>query len=217
MLQGKRSPGRGLALCLLPVAFNLDLPVVGQRRTDRTDGVAGACCRRVVARARGHPRASLDGPSAGAQSSGSDDDYEVWITDDGLNPASCTVRRSDNVRFVNKTGMMRNVVFNNLTVPNEPNTPLSTGDLPPGGASGYYSFDFGGTNGYHEKYTPSFTGTITTTVAGVPSCSYRPPTPTPTATPTQTASPTATPTPPRAPACGLQTGCAVIAGVSRDE
>ncbi len=161
--------------------------------------------------------AAFGGPSAGAQSDPSDDDYEVWITNDGFNPANCTVRRTDNVRFVNKTSTVRDVVFNNLTVPNEPNTPLSTGDLAPGAASGYYSFDFPGSNAYHEKYTPAWTGSIGTTVSGVPACSYQTPTPTPTATPTQTATPTPTPTPPRSPACGSQTGCAIIGSISRDE
>lgn len=161
--------------------------------------------------------ASLEGPPAGAQSTPGDDDWEVWITDDGFNPASCLVRRGDNVRFVNKTETVRNVVFNNLTAPNEPNTPLSTGDLAPGANSEYYSFDFAGSNGYHEQYTPAWTGTISTTVSGSASCTYQPPTPTPTATPPATATPTPTPTPPRSPACGEQTGCAVAPGVSRDE
>ena len=154
---------------------------------------------------------SFEGPSAGAQSTPGDEDHEVWITELGFNPATCTVRRSDNVRFVNKTGTVRDVVFDHITVPGDPNTPLSTGDLAPGAASQYFSFDFAGSNEYHEKYTPAWTGAISTTNSGVASCTYQPPTPTPTATPT------ASPTPPRSPACGEQTGCAVIAGVSRDD
>lgn len=159
--------------------------------------------------------AGFSGPSAGAQANPGDDDYDVWITSDGFNPPTCVVRRGDNVRFVNKTGTVRDVVFDNLTVPNEPNTPLSTGDIEPGASSSYFSFDFGGTNAYHETYAPAFAGSITTTVSGAPSCSQVAPTATPTATPSAT--PTPTPTPPRSPACGLQTGCAVVPGVSREE
>ena len=162
--------------------------------------------------------ASLGNPPAGAQSSPSDEDHEVWITDTGFNPASCTIRRSDNVRFVNKSTSVRNVIFDNIPAhPNDPNTPLSTGDLAPGVSSTYYSFDFAGTNEYHEKYTPSFTGTIATTLSGATLCTQQTPTPTPTNTPSVTPTPTATPTPPRSPACGVQTGCAIAPAVSRDE
>jgi plastocyanin len=161
--------------------------------------------------------ASLEGPSAGAQSTPGDEDYEVWITELGFNPASCVVRRSDNVRFVNKTNAVRNVIFDDLRPPNDPNTPLSTGDLAPGATSGYYSFDFAGSNEYHEQYNPAWTGAISTTNSGVASCTYLPPTPTPTATPTVSPTPTASPTPPRSPACALPADCVVTGGVSRDE
>lgn len=152
--------------------------------------------------------AALSGPSADAQSNPTDDDHEVWITETGFNPQSCTVRRSDNVRFVNKSSSVRDVVFDDLTVPGEPNTPLSTGDIQPGGSSTSFSFDIGGSNSYHDKYTPAFTGSISTTVGGAVLCSQQTPTPTP---------PSATPTPPRSPACGVQAGCAIVPGVSRDD
>jgi plastocyanin len=162
--------------------------------------------------------AALSGPSAGAQSNPSDDDHEVWITDVGFNPVSCTIRRTDNVRFVNKSGTVRDVVFDNIPAhPSDPNTPLSTGDIPPGGSSTSFSFDFGGSNPYHDRYTPSFTGSITTTVSGAVNCTQATPTPTPTNTPTVTPTPSATPTPPRSPACGVQAGCAIAPAVARDE
>jgi plastocyanin len=160
---------------------------------------------------------ALSGPSAGAQANPSDDDHEVWITDLGFNPVSCTIRRSDNVRFVNKSSAVRDVVFDNIPVPGNPNEKLSTGDIPPGGSSTSFSFDFGGSNSFHERYTPSFTGSITTTVSGVASCDQATPTPTPTNTPTITPTPSATPTPPRSPACGVQAGCAIAPGVARDD
>ena len=162
--------------------------------------------------------AGLLGGTTEVARSQSDATYDIWVTDNGFNPASCTVLRGDNVRWINKDTVVRNVTFNNLTLPQEPNTPLSTGDLQPGETSGTLSFDFIGSNGYHEKYTPSFTGSVSTTDRGTPSCSQQPPTPTP--TPTRTATPvppTPTPTQARPAGCGVQPGCAVIAAVSRDE
>ena len=160
----------------------------------------------------------LGGGSDVARSqSPSDQTYEVWITANAFNPASCTVRRGDNVRWVNKDSVVRAVVFNNLTVPPS-NEPWESGDLQPGQISETLSFDFIGSNGYHEKYAPALTGSVATTDRGTASCAQLPPTPTPTSTPTATpVAPTPTPTPPRSPACGVQPGCAVIAAVSRDK
>jgi plastocyanin len=155
------------------------------------------------------------GADAGAQGTGDDQTFEVWIIDSGFNPETCTIRRFDDVRWVNKSSTVRNVTFDRLTLPQTPNEPLSTGDIQPGESTGAYSFDFIGSNPYHDKYTPQFTGSIATTESGVPSCSQQPPTPTPTLTPTAT--PTATPTPERPAACGAMPGCAVAAAVSRDE
>lgn len=162
--------------------------------------------------------AGLLGGTAEVAQSQSNETYDVWITSNGFNPASCTVRRGDNVRWINKDSVVRNVTFNNLTLPQDPNTPLSTGDLQPGQTSFTLSFDFIGTNGYHEKYMPSFVGNVSTTDGGVPSCTQQPPTPTPTSTPTITpVPPTPTPTAARPAGCGVQPGCAVVPAVARDE
>jgi plastocyanin len=156
----------------------------------------------------------LAGPREVAHSL-SDDTYEVWVTDNGFNPSSCLVRRGDNVRWVNKSSVVRNVKFDNLAIPPDLNNTWSTGDLQPAATSGTLSFDFAGSNSYHEVYSPSFTGAVATTDRGVPSCDQAPPTPTPTNTPTP--SPTPTPTPPRPEACAGQAGCAVVPVVARDD
>lgn len=153
--------------------------------------------------------------SVGAQAN--DITYDIWITADGFNPASCTIRRGDNARWVNKTSTVRNVTFDHLRMPGQPNVPYTTGDIAPGGSSSALSFDFIGSNEYHELYEPGFTGAVGTTDSGVASCSQIPPTPTPTATPSVSPTPTATPTPPRHPACDGGPGCAVVPEVAKDE
>ena len=159
--------------------------------------------------------------SADAQSVPSDDTYEVWIIDSGFNPQFCTVLRTDNVRWVNKTSTVRDEMFDHLALPPDLNTPWSTGDLQPGETSVTLSFDFKSNSAYHEKYNPSFTGSVNSVDNGPASCDQFPPTPTPTSTPTATppgtATPTATPTPPRPDACTGQVGCAMVPAIARDD
>ena len=158
---------------------------------------------------------------ADAQTAPSDDTYEVWIIDSGFNPPICTIRRTDNVRWVNKTSVVRNVTFDRLALPPDLHTPWSTGDLQPGQTSVTLSFDFKSSNSYHEKYDPSFTGTVNSIDNGPASCDQLPPTPTPTstATVTPTVSPTATPTPtpPKPEKCEGMAGCAVVPAIGRDD
>jgi len=112
---------------------------------------------------------------SGAQTSRAvEQDHTIEILDSGFNPSLCLIARSDNVRWLNKTGSVKRVVGTH-------NENLDTGELEPGETSKLFSFDFTGSIPYNLADDPTVKGSIKTDSPR--NCKPQPPTPTPTNTP----------------------------------
>lgn len=133
----------------------------------------------------------------------------IEITENGVNPAICTVQRNASIRWLNATNSTRRIV-------NDTGGFVDTLDFAPGAYSQSFGLTGGFNNSYHDVYDLSITGRYITVVNGPTSCTAFPPTPTPTATPIG-GIPTPTPTPIVPEACIGQSGCALSPYVSRDE
>lgn len=135
----------------------------------------------------------------------------IEITDQGVNPAVCTMNRNDDpsVRWFNASSSTR-------WLKDDQNPLVDTGPFEPGTYSESFSFPFAYNNGYTDQYDPTIKGKIVTTVQGSASCTAFPPTPTPSPTPIG-GIPTPTPTPIIPEACIGRAGCALSPNLSREE
>jgi plastocyanin len=139
----------------------------------------------LAAAASGMMLLGLSAVVSGAQTSRAvEQEHTIEILDSGFNPELCLIARSDDVRWVNKSSAVKHVVGTH-------NTNLDTGELQPGEASRFFSFDFTGSVPYELADDPTVKGSVKTDSPR--NCKPQPPTPTPTNTPLPT--PTAPPTP----------------------